>query len=147
MPIPIASVLQRKGSEVVSIRPDVTISEAADILAEHNIGALVVSVDGDAVAGIISERDIVRDLAEFGASCLDKSVGELMTSPVTTCSSHATTDEVMAIMTEGRIRHVPVVDEGHLVGIVSIGDVVKSRMDELQLQKEGLEDYVTGSAY
>jgi CBS domain-containing protein len=147
MPIPIASVLQRKGTEVISIRSDATITEAADTLAEHNIGALIVSDDGDHLAGIISERDIVRDLSEYGPSCLDRTVGELMTTSLTTCSSHDTTDDVMALMTEGRMRHVPVVDDEHLVGIVSIGDVVKSRMDELQLLKQGLEDYVTGSSY
>lgn len=147
MPIPIASVLQRKGTEVVSIVSGATVTEALDVLAEHNIGAIVVSDDGDHLAGILSERDIVRDLAEFGASCLDRSVGELMTTSLTTCTSHDTTDDVMALMTDGRMRHVPVVDDGHLVGIVSIGDVVKSRMDELELQKAGLEDYVTGSSY
>src|SRR5690606_10005837 len=112
----------------------------------HNVGALVVSEGGADIAGIISERDIVRALAADGAAVLDRPLHELMTADVATCSPRATVDELMRLMTERRIRHVPVTDTGDLVGIVSIGDVVKSRIDELQVEADTLHQYLASGA-
>lgn len=148
MTIPIASILDRKGREVTTVAPDATVTEAARTLSEHGIGALVCSDDGERVGGIISERDIVRRVAAEGPAALDRRVREVMTSEVTTCALSATVDEVMTTMTEGRMRHLPVVDEeGLLVGLVSIGDVVKSHIDDLEVQAESLQEYVTGRRY
>lgn len=147
MTVRVGIILDRKGGDVVTIGPDATIADASQKLREHNIGALVVSNDGRDVAGILSERDIVRRMAEEGAGCLDRSVGEVMTTQVTTCGRDRTADELMALMTNSRIRHVPVVEDDEMVGIISIGDVVKSRMDELETKAQALEEYVTGSGY
>jgi CBS domain-containing protein len=139
-------VLQRKGDEVVTITADAPLTRALSTLADHNIGAIVVADDQGAVVGIISERDVVRALAAQGPVALDGTVGDLMTATVTTCGPRATVDELMALMTERRIRHVPVVDEGELTGIVSIGDVVKTRIGELETERETLHDYLSGRA-
>jgi CBS domain-containing protein len=139
-------VLQRKGAEVVTITADAPLTRALSTLAEHNIGAIVVADDQGAVVGIISERDVVRALAAQGPMALDGIVGDLMTATVTTCGPRATVDELMALMTERRIRHVPVVDAGELTGIVSIGDVVKTRIGELETERETLHDYLSGRA-
>jgi CBS domain-containing protein len=148
MTIPIAAILDRKGRDVVTIRPDASVTEAARTLSEHGIGALVVSADGRRVEGILSERDIVRRIASDGPRILDHPVREVMTASVTTCAPDATADQLMSTMTEGRMRHLPVVDaDGQLVGLVSIGDVVKSHIDELEVQAESLQEYVTGSGY
>jgi CBS domain-containing protein len=143
MSVPISTILDRKGRDVATTTASTPVAEAVATLAEHEIGALVV-LDGDRVAGIVSERDVVRRLAhQPGIEGLQ--VGEVMTSPALTCEPSVTVDELMATMTEQRIRHLPVVDEGRLVGIVSIGDVVKWRIDELRTQTAQLEDYVRGS--
>jgi CBS domain-containing protein len=143
MSVPISTILDRKGREVATVTPSTPVGEALAILAEHDIGALVV-IDGDRVVGVVSERDIVRRLASAGTvEGLD--VGDVMTAPALTCDPSATVDELMATMTEQRIRHLPVVEAERLVGIVSIGDVVKWRIDELRTQTEQLEGYVTGS--
>lgn len=147
MSVPIAAILQRKGSDVHTVAPTATLAEAASDLAEYGIGALVVSSDGAVVEGMLSERDIVRQLAATGPGALELTVADAMTAEVTTCSKHETADDLMATMTSGRIRHVPVMEDGGLVGIVSIGDVVKSRIDELELQRESLQEYVTGGGY
>jgi CBS domain-containing protein len=139
-------VLQRKGSDVVTIGAEAPIRQALSTLGEHNIGAIVVADEQGAVVGIISERDVVRALAADGPRTLDRTVGDLMTRRVTTCGLRATVDELMALMTEKRIRHVPVVDEGVLQGIVSIGDVVKTRIGELETETETLHDYLSGRA-
>jgi CBS domain-containing protein len=139
-------VLQRKGSAVVTVAAHDPVTHAVAILGDHNIGALVVTDDERRVVGIISERDVVRALASDGPATLDRTVGDLMTRTVTTCGRRATVDELMALMTEHRIRHVPVVDEGALVGIVSIGDVVKTRIGELETERETLHDYLSGRA-
>lgn len=143
----IAEVLNRKGREVVTIGPDRSLRDALALLEERGIGALVVSTDGTACDGIISERDVVRVLARSDAAALDQPVSSVMTPEVETCRESATVDEVMGVMTEHRFRHLPVVEEERLVGIISIGDVVKSRMIELELQTESLKTYVTGSSY
>lgn len=138
----INEVLRGKSSEgVVTITPDATVRDLVALLAEHNVGALIVSGDGTAVDGIVSERDVVRQLhSEPGI--LDSEVQSIMTTPVRTCEPEATVDELMALMTEHRFRHVPVVTDGRLVGIISIGDVVKTRMAELEFERDQLDSYV-----
>lgn len=145
MSLKVSAILNAKGNEVATIAPDASIAVAADMLAQHNVGALVVSSDGRTVQGIVSERDLVRRLAGLGVACLEGSVSELMISDVTTCTLESTCDELMKWMTQGRFRHMPVLVDGELAGIISIGDVVKSRLDELEVQAEALEQYVIGS--
>ncbi len=140
----VSQILRSKGSEVATTRATTTVAEVLATLAEHGVGALVVSADGQSVDGIISERDIVRGLARSGADCLTQTAGELMTASVVTTGPSATTEELMATMSEGRFRHVPVVDDGSLVGIVSIGDIVKARVSELETEREQLTDYISG---
>jgi CBS domain-containing protein len=138
----INDVLKAKaGHDVITIKPDATVRELLALLAEHNIGAVIVSGGGTAVDGIVSERDVVRKLNGNDA-ILDASVEEIMTAVVQTCEPGADVDEVMAQMTEHRIRHVPVIDEGDLVGVVSIGDVVKSRILQLEFERDQLDSYV-----
>ncbi len=138
-------MLAHKGShEVVTVRPDATVRELVSMLATHNIGALVVSADGASVDGIVSERDVVRRLGQDEA-VLDAPVSEIMSVEVETCEGHHTVNELMALMTARRFRHVPVVADGRLTGIVSIGDVVKSRMSELEFERDQLDSYVHGS--
>jgi CBS domain-containing protein len=143
----ISDILRHKadtsGSKVVSIPPTGAVTELLAQLAEHNIGALVV-IDGDSVAGIVSERDVVRRLNERGAAILDSTVADMMTSTVVSCSSHDSVDSVAATMTERRIRHMPVIDDGKLTGIVTIGDVVLSRTRQLEQDRSQLEQYITG---
>lgn len=138
-------IMGARGTDVVTIGPDATLSDVAAVLHEHGIGAVVVLEADGRVVGIVSERDVVRHLAAEGAGCLGVTVNDAMTGAITTCSASTTTDELMQVMTEGRFRHVPVVDDaGGLVGIVSIGDVVKSTIGRLQVEKEKLTEYVTG---
>jgi CBS domain-containing protein len=138
----IRDVLTHKPSaQVVTIGPDSTVRELLGLLAEHNIGAVVVSGDGEGVDGIVSERDVVRRLHE-DESVLDGAVSAIMTSDVETCRPDTTVDDLRVLMTERRIRHVPVVTEGRLTGIISIGDVVKSSLDQLQFERDQLDSYV-----
>jgi len=138
----IHQVLASKPShDVVTVSPDATVRELVAMLSEHNIGALVVSVDGSSVDGIVSERDVVRRLHHDDA-VLDAPVSSIMSADVATCEGSDTVNDLMQLMTEGRFRHVPVVDGGRLTGIVSIGDVVKSRMSELQFERDQLDSYV-----
>jgi CBS domain-containing protein len=140
--VTIERVLADKGADVLTTTADATVGEAVRRMSDHNVGAVVVLAE-DALVGILSERDVVRRLAtEPGV--LDLEVGEVMTSPVTTCGPATTIDELMRVMTDGRFRHVPVVDDGGLVGIVSIGDVVKRRLDELETETQQLTEYVSG---
>jgi CBS domain-containing protein len=145
----ISDILRHKSSErgaaVVTIAPSGTVKELLGLLAKHRIGALVV-LDGDQVAGIVSERDIVRSLNARGAPVLDGTVADIMTSPVLSCSSHDSVDAVAATMTERRIRHLPVIDDDTLRGIVTIGDVVLSRTRQLEQDRTQLEQYITGAA-
>jgi len=139
----VKDVLARKGSGVTTIRPSASITELLGILAEHRIGAAVV-VEGDAVAGIVSERDVVRALNDSGAGLLEQPVRAIMTTEVSTCGPD---DEVRALartMTERRFRHMPVLEEGKLAGIVTIGDIVKVRIDELETEQEQLTAYISG---
>ena len=140
----VSQVLRRKGSEVATIEPGASITAVLALLAEHGVGALVVSGDGRAVDGIVSERDIVRAMARHGADTLDMSAAELMTAQVVTCSPDASIDQLMAAMTERRFRHVPVTEDHVLVGIVSIGDVVNARVRELETETEQLTNYISG---
>jgi CBS domain-containing protein len=130
--------------DVITIRPDATVRELVALLAEHNVGALVVSEDGLGVHGIVSERDVVRRLRE-DESVLDNPVSAIMTADVRTCTGDQRVNDLMEIMTSGRFRHIPVVDEGRLTGIVSIGDVVKNRMSELEFERDQLDSYVHSS--
>ncbi len=142
----IVTVLRTKAGEgmgaVVTVSPDSSVRDLLETLAQHRIGAVVVSA-GDGIAGIVSERDVVRHLRAAGASILDRSVARIMTTDVVTCRRETAVDELMATMTERRIRHVPVVDErGAVVGIVSIGDLVKSRISELEGERDDLVGYI-----
>ena len=138
----INEVLAGKASgEVVTISPDASVRELLAKLAEHNVGALIVSSDGTAVEGIVSERDVVRRLHE-SEELFDSPVSAIMTSDVHTCDGHDPVHDLMHLMTEQRIRHVPVLTDGKLTGIVSIGDVVKSRMKELEFERDQLDSYV-----
>ena len=138
----ISDVLTSKPShQVVTIGPEATVRELLGLLAEHNVGAVVVSGDGAAVDGIVSERDIVRRLHD-DESVLDGVVSAIMTSDVQTCDPHTSVDDLRVVMTERRIRHVPVVTDGRLTGIISIGDVVKSSLDQLKFERDQLDSYV-----
>jgi CBS domain-containing protein len=130
--------------QVITVRPEATVRELIALLAEHNVGALVVSEDGNDVAGIVSERDVVRHLKE-DESVLDSAVSTIMTSEVQTCTRDQRINDLMQVMTTGRFRHIPVVEDGRLVGIVSIGDVVKHRMSELEFERDQLDSYVHSS--
>jgi CBS domain-containing protein len=141
----VQSIIGSKGPAVSTITQTSTLRQAIDMLAERRIGALVVSGDGRAIEGIISERDIVRAAAGGSAGALDGSVGSVMSTDVITCSAGDGVDRLMSLMTERRIRHLPVVNEqGHLAGIVSIGDVVKARLAELEQENHALSEYITG---
>jgi CBS domain-containing protein len=138
----IGSILQGKGTSVATVRPQATVTELLATLAELNIGAVVVSDDGVTIAGIVSERDIVRRLHEQGADILGHPVSSIMTSDVRTCAPDANVDELRRTMTNHRVRHVPVVRNGRLAGIVSIGDVVKNAIEELETEKDALVGYI-----
>ena len=138
----VKQILKNKGTAVETIRPDATIGDATDRLKAKRIGVLVVSTNGTTVDGILSERDIVGGLADYGASLLDQKVDSLMTKEVKTCSIENTVHSVMELMSDRRIRHVPVVQDGVLAGIVSIGDAVKNRLNELENETSSLRDYI-----
>lgn len=140
----IRDILRGKGSSVVTVRPDGTVRQLLAALVGHNVGALVVSEDGATIAGIASERDVVRRLHDHGSSVLDMPVSSIMTAEVFTCTLDDRADDLRPTMIEQRIRHLPVVQEGELVGIVSIGDVVKSAISELETDREHLIDYIQG---
>tara|TARA_R110000868_G_scaffold10313_16_gene50682 strand:- start:3905 stop:4336 length:432 start_codon:yes stop_codon:yes gene_type:complete len=139
----VAKILQNKGSDVFTIRPDATIETAIAALREHGIGALVVSSNGAAVEGIVSERDFVHGLADSGAALLASPVSDVMTTEVLTCTRSDTSRDLLGQMTERRVRHVPVVENGSLCGMVSIGDAVKARLDEVQHEADALREYIS----
>ena len=141
----ISDVLRVKGAQVVTITPDTKVRRLLAVLAEHRIGAVVVSHDGTAVDGIASERDIVKALARRGAAVMSEPVTAIYTAEVHTVTPQTPIEEVMRLMTERRVRHAPVVVDGRLRGIVSIGDVVKIRIDELETERTALTDYITGT--
>jgi CBS domain-containing protein len=138
----VKTILSRKGSDVVTIDPSATLAVAAKLLAERKIGAVMVTGIDDRVAGILSERDIVRALNELGAAMLTERVDRVMTRKVVTCTESETIASIMERMTAGKFRHVPVVDQGRLVGIVSIGDVVKYRLHEIETESQALREYI-----
>jgi CBS domain-containing protein len=143
----ISDILRHKGADVRTIAPSDTVAALLRSLAEHNVGAMVVVDDsagsGGSVIGVVSERDVVRRLAERGAALLDSTVGQIMTSLVVSCTSRDSVDSVAEAMTERRIRHMPVLDDGVLTGIVSIGDVVSSRIRQLEKDRGQLEQYIS----
>jgi len=143
--MPISDILRVKGMQVVTITPDTKVRHLLAVLAEHGIGAVVVSHDGTSVDGIASERDIVRALARRGAAVMSEPVTAIYTAEVHTVTPQTPLEEIMRLMTEHRVRHAPVVVGGRLHGIVSIGDVVKNRIDELETERTALTDYITGT--
>jgi CBS domain-containing protein len=138
----IADVLRNKGASVATITPETSVSGLLTELSVHNIGAMVV-VSPDGVIGIVSERDVVRALQQRGADLLRQPVSEIMTTFVATCTPTDSVDSLSVLMTTKRVRHIPVMEHGRLTGIVSIGDVVKTRMEELEAQQEQLQAYIT----
>jgi CBS domain-containing protein len=142
----VETILKAKGTAVVTIAPSATIAEAVTLLTRRRIGALVVSTDGREPLGILSERDIVNGLGTSGAGLLERRVDELMTRSVITCAPQDRLADLMALMTERRIRHLPVLQGGRLAGLVSIGDVVKNRLDEMEWESSSLKTYIAGAA-
>ena len=138
----IADILRTKGSEVATVTETTTVTSFLNELTVHNIGAMVV-MNPDGVCGIVSERDVVRKLHHHGPDLLARPVGEIMTTDMVTCSPEDRIDDLAALMTNNRVRHIPVLENGRLVGIVSLGDVVKHRMEELQAERQQLQAYIT----
>ena len=138
----VETILKTKGRDVITIRPDATVAAAARDLQQRSIGAIVVVDDKDAVSGILSERDVVHTLAKIGPASLSLPVSEVMTRRLYTCKLTDTIHDLMALMTAQRIRHLPVVEKGKLCGIVSIGDVVKYRLEEVEFEAGALREYV-----
>ncbi len=142
----IAAILKHKGFDVASVRPDMPVSGVARLLAGRRIGAVVVQDGSEHLLGILSERDIVSAIAAHGADALDMTAGQLMTRAVQTATPRTTVEQAMGIMTAGRFRHLPVVEHGALIGIVSIGDIVKARMSQQDHEVDSLKAYVAGVA-
>ena len=140
----VSQLLATQGHDVATISQERSVTDALALLKEHGIGALVVTGAKAPLVGIISERDVVRALATSGESALQQKVAELMSTEVSVCNESTELNELMTTMTEKRIRHVPVVEDGHLTGLISIGDVVKARLEELEHDKKDLLDYVSG---
>ena len=138
----VKAILSVKGTEVLTIDPNTNLAAAAKLLAERKIGALVVTGLDRRVVGIVSERDIVQELAAHGPAALDLPLTEVMTRKVTTCSASDTISSVMERMTAGKFRHLPVIEQGRLVGLVSIGDVVKYRLQQMEQEQSALRDYI-----
>ena len=138
----VKAILSRKGADVVTIAPTAQLADAVKLLAARRIGAIVITGPGDRVAGILSERDIVRVLAERGPAVLDEQVGSFMTRNVVTCTCEETVAAIMERMTAHRFRHLPVVEQNALIGIISIGDVVKRRVEEIEGESKALREYI-----
>jgi CBS domain-containing protein len=141
----VESILRQKGNRVVTIAPGAHLTDAVAALRQNKVGALVVSHDGTGVEGILSERDIINSLAEHGAAALDLTVADTMSRNVITCRRGDTIADLAALMTERRIRHLPVVEDRHLVGIVSIGDVVKQRIDEVEGEATSMREFIASA--
>ena len=142
----VAAILKHKGYQVTTVGPTASIAEVAEVLATHRIGAALVMDRADQLLGIISERDIVRSLAANGGHTLEMTAGQLMTRALQIASPDTTVEEAMHMMTEGRFRHLPVIDHGRVAGLISIGDVVKARIMEQEGEVDSLKAYVAGSA-
>lgn len=140
----VSAVLKRKGRDVVTVHPTHSIAAVAEVLARHRIGTVLVVDDLGHPAGVVSERDIVRLIATEGPAALDRRTGDVMTHPVVTCAPSDTMSAVMAVMTERHIRHLPVMEGGALVGMVSIGDAVKARLDDAELEVDSMRTFVAG---
>ncbi|MEY1555711.1 CBS domain-containing protein [Yoonia sp. R2331] len=142
----VQQILTSKGGEggVISVKPDAKVADAAQLLSSKRIGTVVVSADGNSLDGILSERDIVRELGKRGAGCLNETVAGMMTSTLITCTPQDSADAVLKKMTDGRFRHMPVVDDGKMIGLISIGDVVKARLAELAMEKDALQGMIMG---
>ncbi|SEO25730.1 CBS domain-containing protein [Salinihabitans flavidus] len=141
----VQQILKVKGTSAVeTVAPGTPVSEAAKVLADKRIGTVVISDDGKTPLGILSERDIVRELAAQGGECLAQKVDTYMTTELVTCTLKDTADGVLARMTQGRFRHMPVVEDGEMIGLITLGDVVKARLDELSMEKDALEGMIMG---
>jgi CBS domain-containing protein len=141
----VSQILKTKSDDsVTTVKPTMLIAEAAKMLADKRIGTLVISSDGKSPDGILSERDIVRELGNQGAACLDMTVESLMTRKLVTCTKNERSDAILSKMTEGRFRHMPVIEDGVLIGLVSLGDVVKARLMQLSMEKDALEGMIMG---
>jgi CBS domain-containing protein len=141
----VQQILKSKGDDgVVTVQPGTSVQKVAELLSTRRIGAVIVSADGKAARGIVSERDIVRELGRRGAACLSDPVESLMTAKIISCTRNEGTDAVLGRMTDGRFRHMPVIEEGEMVGLISIGDVVKARLMELAAEKDALEGMIKG---
>ncbi|WP_309668146.1 CBS domain-containing protein [Tabrizicola sp.] len=141
----VQQILKSKGDDgVVTVAPGTSVAKTAEVLSARRIGAVIVSPDGKRVSGIVSERDIVRELGRRGAACLGEPVETLMTAKLVTCSRQESTDDVMQRMTDGRFRHMPVMEGDQMIGLISIGDVVKARLMELAAEKDALEGMIKG---
>lgn len=138
----VKAILAAKGGDVISIEPTATLAAAVQLLSKHRIGALVIGGAGGRLAGILSERDIMRALSEHGAEALNMQVGQVMTRNVLTCGEDDSIADIMERMTAGKFRHLPVVTKGRLAGLVSIGDVVKQRVEEIESESEAMRDYI-----
>ncbi len=141
----VQQILKSKASsDVLTVPPDTLVSKAAAVLAEHKIGSLVISSDGLEALGILSERDIVRELAKSGSGCLTRKVSDYMTRDLVTATADMQADEVLQRMTEGRFRHMPVMDGDKMIGLITLGDVVKARLSQLSMEKDALEGMIMG---
>ena len=141
----VSQILKMKsGQGVITVAPGVSVAEAARLLSDRRIGAVIVSKDGEVPLGILSERDIVRELGKRGANCMADTVDSLMTAKLVSCASGDLTDAVLQKMTDGRFRHMPVMDGARMIGLISIGDVVKARLEELRAEKDALEGMIKG---
>jgi CBS domain-containing protein len=141
----VQQILNSKASaEVVTVPPGTRVSAAAAILSEKRIGTVVISSDGERAEGILSERDIVRELARTGSGCLDRAVDDFMTRDLVTATADMRADDILQKMTDGRFRHMPVVHDGKMVGLITLGDVVKARLSELAMEKDALEGMIMG---
>lgn len=141
----VSQILKSKGEGgVISLRSDATVADAAALLSDKRIGTVIISDDGETPAGILSERDIVRELGKRGPDCMNESASALMTTKLVTCTEADTADGVLKLMTDGRFRHMPVMDGSRMIGLISIGDVVKARLAELAMEKDALQGMIMG---
>ncbi len=141
----VAKIMQSKADDtVVTVKPGTKVLEAAQLLSSKRIGTVVVSPDGKTAVGILSERDIVREVGRRGSTCLNEAVDDMMTTKLETCTRDERADNVLARMTQGRFRHMPVVEDGEMVGIITLGDVVKMRLAEVKMEKDALEGMIMG---
>lgn len=141
----VSQILQSKGTDgVVTVKPGTLVSQAAEVLSSRRIGTVVVSANGKTVDGVLSERDIVREVGKRGGACLSEPVDGLMTTKIVTCTKAETADDILSTMTEGRFRHMPVVEDGEMVGLITLGDVVKARLSQLAMEKQALEGMIMG---